>query len=69
MASKRSSSEGRTIPWKEHMSRDSKGIRTSRSNNPIEFSMSITGSKSKEFEQTVRGSLTLVIENMGLVAT
>ena len=69
MASKRSSSDGRTILWKEHMSGDSKGIRTSCSNNPIEFSMSITRSKSKEDDQTVRGSLTLVIENMGLVAT
>jgi predicted aconitase with swiveling domain len=69
MASKRSSSEGRIVLWKEHMSRDSKGIRTSRSNNPIEFSMSITESKSKEDEQTVRGSLTSVTENMGSVAT
>jgi len=69
MASKRSSSEGRIVLWKEHMSRDSKGIRTSRSNNPIEFSMSITGSKSKEDEQTVRGSLTSVTEIMGPVAT
>ncbi|MCY6488202.1 hypothetical protein, partial [Actinobacillus pleuropneumoniae] len=57
MASKRSASEGRIVLWKEHMSRDSKGIRTSSSNNPIEFSMSITRSKSKEDEQTVRGSL------------
>ena len=69
MASKRSSSEGRIFLWKEHMSRDSKGIRTSRSNNPIDFSMLITGSKSKEDEKTVRGFLASVIENMGLVAT
>ena len=68
MASKRSSSDGRIVSWKEYMSRDSKGIRTSRSNNPIEFSMSITGSKSKEDELTVRGSLTSVTGNMGLVA-
>ena len=51
------------------MSRDSKWIRTSHSSNPIEFSMSITGSKSKEDEQTVRGSLTSIIENMGLATT
>ena len=69
MASKRSSSEGRIVLWKEQMSRDSRGIRTSRSRNPIEFSMSITGSKSKEDEKTVRGSLTSVTENMGPVAT
>ena len=69
MASKRSSSEGRIVLWKEHMSRDSKGIKTSHSNNPIDFSMSITGSNSKEDEQTVRGSLSSVIENMGLVGT
>ena len=69
MASKRSSSEGRIVLWKEHMSRDSKGIGTSRSNNPIDFSMSITRSKSKEVEQIVRGSLASVTENMGLVAT
>ena len=50
MASKMSSSEGRIVLWKEHMSRDSKGIRTSGSNNPIDFSMSITGSKSKKDE-------------------
>ena len=69
MASKRSSSEERIVLWKEHMLRDSKGIRTSRSNNPIDFSMSITGSKSKEDEKTVRGSLASVTENMGLVTT
>ena len=69
MASKKSSSEGRTILWNENMSRDSLGIRTSRSNAPIEFTMSITGFETKEVEQTVRGSLTSVSENMGLVAT
>jgi len=69
MASKRSSSKGRIVLWKEHMSRDSKGIRTSCSSNPIEFSMSIMGSKSKEDEQIVRGSCASVTEIMGPVAT
>ena len=69
MASNRSSSEGRIFLWKEHISRESIGIIKSRSISPIEFSMSITGSKSKEDGKTVRGSLTSVTENMGLVAT
>ena len=69
MDSKRSSSDGRTVLWKEHMSRDSIGIRTSHSTAPIEFTMSITGSKSKEVEQNLRGFHVLVTENMGLVAT
>ena len=49
------------------MSRE--GIRTSCSNDPIGFTMSITRSKSKEVEQIVRGSLASVTENMGLVST
>ena len=69
MASKRSSSKGRIVLWKEHMSRDSIVIRKLCSNTPIGFTVSIFRSKSKEVEQIVRGSLTSVTENMGLVST
>jgi hypothetical protein len=51
MASKISSSDGRRSLWKEHMSRVVTGVRRSSSNNPIEeITMSITESKSSEFE-------------------
>ena len=47
MASKRSSLDGRTILWKEHMSRSTTGVRRSSSNSPTkEITMSTTGSKS-----------------------
>jgi hypothetical protein len=51
MASKRSSLDGRTLLWKEHMSRVTTGVRRSGSNNLIEYiTMSTTGSKSSEVE-------------------
>jgi hypothetical protein len=47
MASKRSSLDGRTTLWKEHMSRASTGVRRSGSNIPTkEITMSTTRSKS-----------------------
>jgi hypothetical protein len=51
MASKRSSLDGRTMLWKEHMSRAMTRVRRSGSNIPIEdITMSTTSSKSSEVE-------------------
>ena len=51
MACKISSLDGRTMLWKEHMSRVASRVRRSGSNNPTEeITMSTTGSKSSEVE-------------------
>jgi hypothetical protein len=62
MASKRSSLDGRTMLWKEYISRATIGVRRSGSNIPIEeITMSTTRSKSKE--------ASFGVECMGHVAT
>jgi hypothetical protein len=54
MDSKRSSLDGRTMLWKEHMSRATTGVRISGSNSPTdEITMSTTISKSSEVEVMV----------------
>jgi hypothetical protein len=63
MASKRSSLDGRTMLWKEYMSRVAIGVGRSGSNIPIEeITMSTTRSRSEEVEHTVRGSFSLTVE-------
>ena len=70
MDSKISSLDGRTMLWKEYISRVTIGVRRSSSNISIEeITMSTVESKSKEAEHAMRGLFSLTVENVGYVTT